>query len=126
MSWRLPWPSSRSGCRRRRRLPWIGGGAGGGEVAAGVAGRVRSPYPVEISGRGGERGVAVAGRGRGSDQRKARAAAPRAALDEISRHPDVVGRGRPRQINLAARDRRRGKPTRDGRRAGGGGAARPV
>ena len=97
----------------------IGHGCGSGAgVAAQIARRIGGSHAVGVAGRGGKTGVVVSGRYRGADLRKAGAARPLTAFDEVLRHADVIGGGYPAQVDLRTRDRRCRKAARRGRRRG--------
>ena len=117
----------RGGVRRRR------GGVADAGVAAQLPGRVHRSHTIAVGGAGDAAGVAVTSDGRSGDLGEIGTGRARAALHAVAGHPDVVGRGRPGQIDLggargrggeaAGHRRGLGVPNGDGAGAGGRGAA---
>ena len=87
-----------------------------GRVAAQVAGRIGGPHPVPVRGRRRQPDVVERGAGRGRDLDKVGTSRTLAALDPVTGHADVVGRRRPRKVDLARRHHRRRQPGRHRRR----------
>ena len=96
--------------RRRLRVGCGGGGAGDVRVAAQV-GAVAGADPVAVAGGGADAGVFVARAGGGGDLGEVAAAAALAAFELVAADADVVARGPPGEVDLAAADRgRRQRP----------------
>ena len=69
-----------------------------------ISGRVFRPDPIAVARRRHQsRRVAETGRGGRAHLRKRRATGPLTPLHDIARHPRVVGRCAPRQVDLRAR-----------------------
>ena len=84
-------------------------------IAAEVADGITRTNAIAIGGAGREANVEVAGRGRGGNEREGGAAGPLAALHLIAGHADVIGRGRPTQIELRPVEHTAREPARRGR-----------
>ena len=87
---------------RRRRRSGLGRRGRGVRVRPEVVRRVAGAHAVAVAGRRGQPGVAERRGRRGADLRERRAAGALAALDQVRRHGDVVGRRGPGQPDLAA------------------------
>ena len=86
-----------------RSLP-RGSGVG---VEVEIARRVRCPESIHVAGAGRQACVEKARASRGADLHETDAGHSLAPLDEIVAHPDVVGGGDPRQLDLTGIRRRR-------------------
>src|SRR4029079_6799455 len=91
------------------------GGGGDVRVRADVAGGVGRAHAVAVAGRSRQPGGGERRRRAGGDLREVAAAGARAALDHVARDAHVVGRRRPRQIDLVGA-RQRGRQPRRRRR----------
>ncbi len=98
------------------RVGALRGGRNDARVAAQVGSRIGGPHPVPVRGRGRQTGVVEARPGRSPDLDEVRTTRTLTTLNPVPGHPHVVGRRRPRKVDLARGDRSRRKPRRHRRR----------